>query len=65
MVKKSKKYKTFSFEDYIKANRRGSREAELEDSTGWNSVHKAHASLKDYKRKDKHRKPLVDNENDE
>jgi hypothetical protein len=65
MSKKSKNKKTFSFEDYIKANRRGSREAELEDSTGWNSVHKAHATPKDYKRKGKHNKPLLDEEDED
>jgi hypothetical protein len=62
MSKISKNKKTFSFENYIKANRRGSREAELEDSTGWNSVHKAHTTPKDYKRKDKHRKPFIEDE---
>jgi hypothetical protein len=65
MSNKSKNKKTISFEDYIKANRKGSREAELEDSTGWNSVHKAHASLKDYKRKNKHNKPLIDSEDED
>jgi hypothetical protein len=65
MSKKSKNKKTFSFEDYIKANRKGSREAELEDSTGWKSVHKAHTSLKDFKRKNKHQKPIIDNLDDE
>lgn len=41
-------------EDYIKANRKGSREAELEDNTGWSSTHKIHLSKKTYNRKSKH-----------
>ena len=43
-------------EDYIKANRKGSRDAELEDSTGWDSKHNVHKSKKNYSRKSKHRK---------
>jgi hypothetical protein len=60
MTKKIKNKKTFTFDDYIKANRRGSREAELEDSTGWKSVHKTHSTPKDYKRNNKHQKPISD-----
>lgn len=41
--------------DYIKANRRGSREAELENSTGWKSVSSTHKSKKTYTRKPKHK----------
>ena len=41
--------------DYIKANRKGSRDAELENSTGFNSMHKVHASKKTYNRKIKHK----------
>ena len=37
--------------DFIKANRRGSRMAELEDSTGFASNHKVHRSKKSYSRK--------------
>jgi hypothetical protein len=37
--------------DYVKANRKGSREAELMNSTGWVSVHKVHKSKKQYDRK--------------
>jgi hypothetical protein len=43
-------------DDYIKANRKGSRDAELEDSSGFNSVHKIHKSVKNYTRKIKHQK---------
>ena len=41
--------------DYIKSNRKGSREAELEFSTGFSSVHKVHKSKKNYTRKIKHK----------
>lgn len=37
--------------DYIKANRKGSREAELENSTGWKSVNSIKPSKKQYNRK--------------
>lgn len=42
--------------DYIKANRRGSRDAELENATGFTSTHKVHRNKKAYSRKDKHKK---------
>lgn len=41
---------------YLKANRKGSREAELENSSGWKAVHKIHPSKKSYTRKLKHKK---------
>ena len=41
--------------DYIKANRKGSRDAELEDSTGFKGTHKVHKSVKNYSRKTKHK----------
>lgn len=41
--------------DVIKANRKGSREAELENKTGWTSKHSVVASVKTYKRKPKHK----------
>jgi hypothetical protein len=37
--------------DYVKANRKGSREAELEWSAGWASKTKVHKSKKQYDRK--------------
>lgn len=43
------------FEDYIKANRKGSREAELENKTGWTAKHRVHKSSKNYTRKLKHK----------
>jgi len=48
-MKKNKKYN--QLDDYIKANRKGSRQAELENSTGFKSVTKVHKSLKKYSRK--------------
>ena len=44
-----------NLKDYIKANRRGSREAELENSTGFVAVSKPHRSKKIYTRKLKHK----------
>jgi len=41
--------------DYIKANRKGSRDAALENSTGFTAIRKVHKSKKTYSRKDKHR----------
>ena len=40
--------------DYIKANRKGSREAELSFENGWKSRHKVHKSKRMYSRKEKH-----------
>lgn len=40
--------------DVIKANRKGSREAELEHKSGWTAKHKIFPSIKTYKRKLKH-----------
>jgi hypothetical protein len=40
-------------DDYIKANRIGSRLAELENQTGFKSMHKVHQNKKAYNRKDK------------
>lgn len=37
--------------DYVRANRKGSRDAELENSTGWVAVNKIHKSKKTYDRK--------------
>lgn len=51
----SKKNKHSKLMDYIKANRKGSREAELEDSNGFKSKHKIHKSKKSYTRKIKHK----------
>jgi hypothetical protein len=50
-MKKNNKYM-----DYIKANRKGSRAAALENSTGFTSIHKVHKSKKQYTRKIKHKK---------
>lgn len=38
----------------MNAVRKGSRDAELEFSTGWTSKHKVHKSKKNYNRKPKH-----------
>jgi hypothetical protein len=45
----------FTMDDYIKANRIGSRQAEMENQSGWSAKHKVHKNAKAYNRKDKHR----------
>lgn len=45
----------FNEQLYIKANRKGSRQAELENSTGWTAKHKVHKSVKNYSRNNKHK----------
>ena len=40
-----------NFDSYIAANRRGSREASLENATGFVGTHKTHKSKKSYSRK--------------
>jgi hypothetical protein len=37
------------------ANRKASREQELELNGGWTAKHKVHKSMKNYSRKDKHK----------
>lgn len=45
--------------DYVKANRKGSREAELELTRGFHSTHSVHKSKKTYTRKTKHKQEYV------
>lgn len=47
--------KAKEFNDWLKANRKGSREAELENRTGWSAKTKKHKTLKDYSRKGKNK----------
>lgn len=49
MSKKDKKFN--QLDEYIKASRKGSREAELENNPGFKSNHKAHKNFKKYSRK--------------
>ena len=44
-----------NLKDYIKANRKGSREAELENSSGFKRVLKIFKNKKKYTRKSKHK----------
>ena len=60
MAKTFKKSKSEKELDYVKANRKGSREAELEISSGFTSKHKVHKSKKAYSRKPKHRETWGD-----
>lgn len=48
--------------DYIKANRRGSREAELEDENGWTSRKSIHKTPKSYRRKPKYKPNYFDDD---
>ena len=43
-------------EQILTVYKKASREMELENSTGWVAVRKAHKSVKDYTRKPKHKK---------
>jgi hypothetical protein len=45
-------------EDYIKSNRKGSRDAELEFENGFVSTHKVHKSKKNFQRKPKHKSQI-------
>jgi hypothetical protein len=56
-MKKRKKHM-----DFIKASRKGSRDAELENSTGFKSTHKVHKSQKNYSRKTKYKNDYFTNE---
>ena len=46
--------------DYIKANRKGSREAELEAESGFTAKHHVHTSKHTYTRKEKHKNMRFD-----
>lgn len=46
--------------DFIKANKIGSRNAELEISTFFVCTHKVHKSPKNYTRKDKHKSKITE-----
>lgn len=46
--------------DYLKANRKGSRDAELDFSVGWTSKTKIHRNKKKYDRKDQNWKSESD-----
>lgn len=48
---KKKNLKNSHLDDYIKANRRGSREGELMNSPGFKSKYRAHKNFKKYSRK--------------
>lgn len=53
--KKGHRSKNDQRKDYIKANRKGSRDAELENSTGWDAIDKPHKMKTDYNRRPKHK----------
>jgi len=45
--------------EVVRASRKGSRELELETSTGFIATHRTHKSKKTYSRKEKYNKQLV------
>ena len=56
-MKKKNKKSSITLEDYIKANRKGHREAEIELlGPGFHSKNRIHKSEKIYTRKEKHKK---------
>ena len=56
-MKEKNKKSSITLEDYIKANRKGNREAEMELlGPGFHSKNRIHRSEKIYTRKEKHRK---------
>ena len=59
IMARTKKFKKLSEAEkenaYIKANRKGLREAEIENQTGFATNHKIHKSQKTYNRKPKHK----------
>ncbi len=58
--RKTKKVSPEEFKElYLKANRKGSREAELDGLTGFTSKHKVHKSKKTYSRKGKCKEVFV------
>ena len=52
---KTMKIGTITKKQLRKAERKASRDAELENQTGWVSKNKAHKNNKKYNRKDKHK----------
>jgi len=57
MTEKEKKMNSgLKFDNWLKANRRGSREAELLNEKGWKTKNKIHKNKKKYDRKREKRK---------
>ena len=55
LIKSFYLYSMKKVSDYIKANRKGSRDAELSFEHGWKATLKVHPSKKSYTRKSKHK----------
>lgn len=54
---KKKNRSSFSLDDYIKAMKKGSRDAEKELlGPGFHTTHRVHTSVKNYDRKQKHKR---------
>lgn len=58
MARTTKYVKRIGVDDYVKANRIGSRNSEMENQSGWQSKHKIHKSKKAYNRKEKHKNSM-------
>ena len=57
MKKKKMMMMTLSLDDYVKAMKKGNREAEQELlGPGFHSTHHVHVSVKNYNRKQKHKR---------
>lgn len=56
---KTMKMKVKTYDSYVKANRKGSRDAELMNSTGWSASHKVHKSKDIYTRKNKYKEDIT------
>ena len=52
--------RTEHFNKWLAANRKASREVELENEHGWKAKHKVHSTKKAYKRRPKHRNRTFD-----
>jgi hypothetical protein len=55
MAKKIYEIGKISVEQLRNADKKASREIELENSTGWTAKHKVHKSMKEYSRNEKHK----------
>ncbi len=55
-MKGKQKIGTLRIDQILKIERKTSREMDLVNATGWTAIHKVHKSVKEYTRKDKHKK---------
>ena len=61
MKKKNKRKSSFTLDDYVKAMKKGNREAESDLlGPGFHAVHRIHASKKNYTRKQKNKSEVAE-----